>query len=351
MIENSYDTIQIPGQMSIQEFLDEDLPESLFAVSKIFAQARKEMNTAELKAFTFALTHIKFKDPNASNKIRLDKKTLANIVGIDSNCTDLSQHLKRSLKDLPKHSHFIIENESADENDENAFEMESGITITSLRFYRNYVVMTFNPDYMPLFAGLDKDYITMWSGDIFRMQSERSITFYEQLRLYSDTSQLMCKHGFGVKAIKDLFDIPKDGKGSYMRPDGHFNRPAFEKKVLDPLVEDLSKCKMIQLVANEDGSFYKKVKKGNRVLGYDFCWTITDRPSIGTATEMAEVKQAFKENDPQKMKLMKDIITGEKKANQKKAKSKKGLKNFELDGNIDADALTKAMLNKNNKEG
>jgi plasmid replication initiation protein len=255
MIENSYDTIQIPGQMSIQEFLDEDLPESLFAVSKIFAQARKEMNTAELKAFTFALTHIKFKDPNASNKIRLDKKTLANIVGIDSNCTDLSQHLKRSLKDLPKHSHFIIENESADENDENAFEMESGITITSLRFYRNYVVMTFNPDYMPLFAGLDKDYITMWSGDIFRMQSERSITFYEQLRLYSDTSQLMCKHGFGVKAIKDLFDIPKDGKGSYMRPDGHFNRPAFEKKVLDPLVEDLSKCKMIQLVANEDGSF------------------------------------------------------------------------------------------------
>jgi hypothetical protein len=62
---------------------------------------------------------------------------------------------------------------------------------------------------------------------------------------------------------------------------------------------------------------------------------------------MAEVKQAFKENDPQKMKLMKDIITGEKKANQKKAKSKKGLKNFELDGNIDADALTKAMLAKN----
>jgi hypothetical protein len=155
----------------------------------------------------------------------------------------------------------------------------------------------------------------------------------------------MCKHGFGVKALKDMFDIPKDGKGSYMRKDKHFDRPSFERYVLDPLVEDLSKCRMIQLVANPDGSFYTKVKKGNRVLGYDFCWTITDRPSIGTASEMAEIKQEVEKN-PEVLKVAKDIVNGKKKPAKERG-SKKGLKNFELDGNIDADALTKAMLAKN----
>jgi hypothetical protein len=215
--------------------------------------------------------------------------------------------------------------------------------------YRNNAIITFNPDYMGLFCGLDKNYINLWSSDIFGMKSERSIAFYEKLRLYSDTSQPMCRHGFGVKALKELFDIPRDGKGAYMRKDGHFDRPSFERYVIDAVVEDLRTCKMIQLVANEDGSYYKKVKKGNRVLGYEFCWTVTDRPSIGTATEMAEVKQEVEKN-PEVLKVAKDIVNGRKKPAKERTKKNK-FNNYELNNNIDVDALEKALLAKNDKEG
>ena len=60
-------------------------------------------------------------------------------------------------------------------------------------------------------------------------------------------------YGWGIKALKEMFDIPKEGKGSYMRAKGGFDRSNFEKYVIDPLCDDLAKCKMIQLVIQPDG--------------------------------------------------------------------------------------------------
>jgi hypothetical protein len=43
---------------------------------------------------------------------------------------------------------------------------------------------------------------------------------------------------------------------------------------------------MIKLIVQEDDSYYSKVKVGNRVMGYRFCWIVTDTPAIGSAVEM-----------------------------------------------------------------
>ena len=273
-----FDNYECEGQMNIYDLFETEVPEGLFAVSKIFARAKKQMNLAEYKTFTYALANLRFTEDN-SNKLLLDKKTIAKIVGVNSDADHLSQDLKRSIGQLPKHS--FVEFDDID----NDF-YDSGVMVTNLRMNKNNVSVIFNTEYMPLFSKLVKgEYITMWSGDIFSMTSDRSVEFYEELRLNTDSRDKINTANLGVKYFKELFNIPKDGKGSYMREKGGFDRSNFEKYVIDPLCEDLSKCKMITLILQEDGKYYQKVKKNGRVVGYHFNWTYNSHPQATVLTD------------------------------------------------------------------
>jgi hypothetical protein len=321
------DSRECSGQMSIDDLFSIDLPENLFAVSKVFARARKQMNLQEFKAFTYALTHFKFTGDN-SNKLLLDKKTLATIVGVNSDTDHLSENLKRSIGKLPVHSYIEI-----DDKDHDFY--ESGVLVTSLRMYKNNACITLNPDYMPMFSNLEKDYITMWCGDIARMKSERSIEFYEKLRLNTDTRNETSTAKVGIRWFKELFNIPEDGQGSYMREKGGFNRTEFERKVIDPLCEDLAKCKMINLVLQPNGKYYEKLKRGGRVEAYRFDWTYTSHPRVGTALEMQKVQSEIEKN-PQILKVAKDIVKGKNNKNK--------FNSFESKNNYDMDELESQIL-------
>ena len=245
------------GQMTIEDLFQP--PERLFAVSRIFARARKEMSLAEQKTLVYALSELRFTEVAKSCYVRLNKKVLANVLGIHSDPDHLSVDLFNNIRLMDIHSHIEF-------RDQDRGLYVSGALITSIACFRNFVRIRFNEDYITLFTGLTKDYITMWSTDIFQMGSKRSVQFYELLRQLTDTRLEINEHGWGVRQFKEMFGIPKDGKASYMRKDGHFDRPAFEKYVLQPLCEDLKNCKMIQLLMQPDGKYYEKVKIGDNVL-------------------------------------------------------------------------------------
>ena len=298
---------QYEGQISINDLFAP--PERLFAVSRIFARARKEMSLNEQKAFVYALSQFKFTEEAKTNFIKLDKKTLANVLGIHSDPDHLSVDLFDEVKLLPDHSKIEIANKDKDF-------FASGFVVTSIVSFKNFIRVRFNEDFLPLFTNLSTNYITMWSMDIFKMTSKRSIQFYEFLRQITDTREEVNQTGLGIKALKEMFDIPKDGKGSYMRKDGHFDRPAFEKYIIDPLCADLQKCKMINLIMQPDGKPYEKVKRGNRVDGYRFYWTLSEHPAVATAKEVKELQERVDKN-PEILKLAKDIVNGEKKPKKK----------------------------------
>jgi hypothetical protein len=109
-----------------------------------------------------------------------------------------------------------------------------------------------------------------------------------------------------------MFGIPKDGEGSYIRGNGSFDRSNFEKRVIDPICDDIKGCRMINLVMQSDGKPYEKVKRGNRVLGYRFSWTFTSHPAVASAEEVAEIQERVDRN-PQILKVAKDMLDGEKK--------------------------------------
>ena len=299
---NQYDE-EIEGQMSFEDFFP--VPQRMFAVSKIFARARKQMNVDEYKTFVYALTNIDW-TKEMPETITLDKKKLAEILGIESDANLLSRDIKRKINHLSPHSFTEF-------SDEDRQIYISGTIINTVCLtQRNKVILDFNKRYAKLFSELTANYITMWSTDIFNMTSERSITFYEHLRAHSDTTK-ECQKGFGVKALKEMFNLPKEGQGSYMRKQGGFDRANFEKRIIDPICEDLAKCEMIQLAVQPDGKYYEKVKQGNRVMGYKFVWNVSDRPRIATANEVKEIRDNITK-DPKLLKVAKDITTGKKKA-------------------------------------
>lgn len=299
---------QVDGQMSIVDLYEPR--ERLFAVHRIFARARKEMSLAEQKAFVYALSQIKFTEEAASPYVYMDKKKLAEIVGVTSDADHLSINLRRAIGELPKHSFIEISIQDKDY-------YENGAIITRITMLKNRVRIKFEPDYLKLFTGLSTDYITLWSSDIFQMTSNRTIRFYEELRQLTYDKSSVNQHGWSTRKIKEMFGIPETGKGSYMREKGGFNRSEFEQKVIDPLCEDLKGCKMIQLVVQPDGKYYEKVKRGNRVEGYRFYWTFTSHPGVASAEEVAQIQERVDKN-PEVLKVAKDILKGEKRKKSKK---------------------------------
>lgn len=320
-------------QISLEEYFEEDVKPNMFAVSKVFAEARKQMNLAEYKAFTYALSNIRWKD-KCPDVIYMDKKAVAKLVGINSDSDHLSQNLKHSIGQMAAHSFLEFSNKDSGE-------WINGYFVTSIGFFKNRVRIRMNQDYLSLFGDLDKNYITMWSGDIFKMHSERSVKFYELLRLNSDSRIGVNTGTMSTRKFKEIFNIPKDGEGSYVRKNGHFNRPSFEKRVIDPVCEDLANTDMIQLILQPNGKYYEKVKRGNRVIAYKFHWTISMRPRVASAPEVKKIQDRIDKN-PQVLKVAKNIIDGDSKPVEK-AKIRNEFNNFQQN-EYDFDDLEQDLL-------
>ena len=79
---------QIKGQISIDDVFNP--PERLFAVSRIFARARREMTIKEQKTLVYALSQMDFTKSPEKNYVMLDKKVLGKILGINSDYDHLS---------------------------------------------------------------------------------------------------------------------------------------------------------------------------------------------------------------------------------------------------------------------
>ena len=239
------------------------------------------------------------------------------MVGINSDIDHLSENLNRSIGEMPKHSFLRF-------SDKDKGMYLNGNFVRTVAMFKNVVRIRLEEEFLGLFGNLETNYLTMWSEDVFRMKTERAILFYEFLRDNSDTRLPINKGTVSIRKFKELFDIPKDGKGSYMTSDGHFARTHFERKVIDPVCEELSKTKMINLILQPGGEYYEKVKSGGKIIAYRFYWTVSLTPGVASAEEVKQIQERVDKN-PGVLKVAKDILKGEKK----KKPEKNPFNNFE----------------------
>ena len=242
---------------------------NLIAVSKVFARAQKQMNAAEFKTFIAALTKIKFTESNNSNIVNLDKRKLAKLCGFESDDDNLTSDFKITIDKLSSNSfvRFSIKDTG---------EWVNGVMIDQIGYVRGQIIVRFNHDYMPLFEDLVDNFITLLPSDIFTMKSSRAMIFYEYLRLHSDTRKSVCTKTFSIDYLKELFDIPNTDKGSYVNKEGKLDVGNFEKHIIQPLISDMEHCKMIKLIVNQDGKYYKKIKEYGKVVGFSFTWKVQE---------------------------------------------------------------------------
>ena len=305
MDEKELERYEVDGQITIDEWLYSEPPAEVIGVSKVFARAKKRMSLAEFKTFVYCLCHVRWKEETMPAVVCLDKRTLSKIIDVSDDPVNLSRNLRLSIGKIIEHS--VIEFSSKDKT-----KWKRGALVTDIALNESGIVKVwFNQNYKELFCGLDKDFILMWSKDIFRMQAEKSVALYEDLRLNCDT-RVTNTRVFTLEHFKRLFGMPDKGRGSYIMKDGRFNYKGFEQKVLDPVCADLAKCEMVQMVDTEDGRAYRKLKRGRQVIGYELVWKVTNRPRIADAHTTQETRQLIDKN-PKIMKIAVDAATGVKR--------------------------------------
>ena len=137
---------------------------------------------------------------------------------------------------------------------------------------------------------------------------------YEYLRTHMGNLETENCHSFGIKELKEIFNIPKSGEGSYVDKTGHFNRTLFEQRILNTITFDLDKCRMIKLihfpVETDDGTIYvpyKKIKE-NGTIKYYFEWIYRNPEDLDKYDEVLIKKEEPKRLEEIKEDNQKDIF-------------------------------------------
>lgn len=320
--EEEYHQITLNELWSQKEGTSKDV---IFATSRAFAMARKQMLLNELKTLYYALTKIRFKQ-QCPEVIMINKYELGTFLGLDIESDYLNRNLNRAIGKMPKHSFLQFKNEKKGAYDNGNF-------IRRVNIYGDDVRIWIEPCYLPLFGELDS-YIIGLITDIQKCSSDRSILFYEYLMAHTDSRLKTNAVELGVKPLKELFRISKE---TYVdKKTGHFDRSKFEKRIIDPICNNLSKTEKLTLLEQSDGKYYTKIYRGSRVAAYHFDWVATSRPRIATAIEVKELQEKVDKN-PQILKVAKDIVAGKEKPEYKLSPKKECLQNDFLQGTLKDD--------------
>lgn len=286
----------------------------LIAFSKAFARASNNMTMQERKLCAIYLSKLRWTNTNNDLEIWIDKREIMEKLGSKIDSSDQSAYLRKLAQNMVHHAEIHFDGADAEE-------WEDMPLFTRRKSTRGKLMVELYRGIMPHLEGLQqqRDYITIWLQDILvcpsNIDGQRAAKLYEDLRLHSDTRGTN-KRVLSTKDIKEMFNIPKDGKGSYMRTkeQGGFNRAAFEKYVLDPVFAILAKCQHVALCdygkdAKGKPVYYTKVKQGGRVQGYQMEYYINMYPNKIRKDTLIDVQAK-----PEVLKVAQDIIDSKKAA-------------------------------------
>lgn len=260
--------------VSRPEDLKNSLENQLVAMGKALMRAKKNLTETEYKLLIICLTKINWSKDEKINELELDKKEISDVLHMPQD-KNLSVNLRRIFTNMMKNS-MISFTRSDDE-------YEDGMLVKSIRSTRGSMLVKLNEDYIPLLSNLlkDRDFVTIWSNDIYSFNSKFAYLLFEELRLHCNTQQTNWRT-YSTKELKELFGIPKTGKGSYMRSEesGGFNRNMFEKQVLDVAIDEINEGQMIKILPIlgskeiKKGKCYEKIKKNGYIVGYQFKYMV-----------------------------------------------------------------------------
>lgn len=290
------------------------LENQMVAMGKALVRAKKQMTLEERKLLIMALTKIKWSKKENPMEVVLSKIEVAEVLNWKYDASERSRYIRKLAANLMRHSMIQIDGTDKDEWDD-------GFLVPRFRSTKGDVHIFFAEQFRPLLENLtkDKDFVTIWANDIYGFNSIYAYLLFEELRLHCDTSKTNWRT-YSTKELKELFGIPKDGKGSYMHFDKAkgkdvFDRSNFEKYVLDVAIEEINRGQMLQIrpfigmeaTAEKPNKLYAKIKKNGFVTGYQFKYEVRTKiePTEEQKLNMAQ-SAAYEDQLPGQMRLQLD---------------------------------------------
>lgn len=309
----------------------------LVAISNTLARAKDGMTMQERKLMCIFLSKIEWKNLSKNLQICVDKHEIMELLGSKMDTTDQSTYLRKLAQNMVHHSELHFDSTDKDE-------WEDMPLFTRRKSTKNKLMIEIYQGAVDLIMGLNCEYITLFLSDILNFDSNidgnRAYKLYEYLRLHSDTRRMNSRI-ISTKGFKQLFDIPKDGKNSYMRKDGTFDRSNFEKKVVEPVLAMVGKCNHVVLHnygKDKNGKviYFRKVKEHNIVKGYELTYSINKYPRAIKRETLIDVQAK-----PDVLKVAQDIMENNKK---KASEPKKNKFNDFGQHDYDYDELERELL-------
>ena len=272
---------------------ENSLQNQMVAMGRALVKAKKEMSIEERKLLVMAMTKINWTKSENNLVVGLSKLEIAEVMNWTVDSSDRSAKVRLLANRLAHHSWIEIDGKDKDS-------WQDGFLISGMHSTRGDLYIHFSEQYRPLLEDLtrDKDFVTIWANDIYGFKSVYSYLLFENLRMNCDTRQTNWRD-LSTRQLKELFGIPKDGKGSYMHYDAKkgksvFDRTNFEQKVLDVAVGEIhDKSQMVKILPfvgeeatpNKPNKMYEKIKRNGYVVAYRFKYIVNTNQINGKSLE------------------------------------------------------------------
>ncbi len=245
---------------------DSSLQNQIIAMSNTLAEKSTRFTALQQKLFYISLAALK-QGKNSKNEVKIDKQELFKYLDYDTE--NKYTRMRYQFKKLRENSGIEFGTDEGDWLD--------GFLITSNRSDRYNYYVQFNSYFLPLIEELADNYVRLLDDDVTSFDSKFSMMLYQNL--LKDKWMLTNPDFYGIpystKKLKMIFGLSKDDYMSTKKGKPSFNRTLFENKTVNKAVEEInekSKC-IVKLR-------YEKIKKGNRIMAYEFYFDYVDPNTI-----------------------------------------------------------------------
>lgn len=256
------------------------------------------MSIMQEKVFSVALRELERINSDSDyphEEVVINAGELLEYFGYDiSSNKSMYRYLKDEVNSLQQHTYVEFEDDES---------QDSGYLIYRAKYYKHGEIhIWFGMSYLPLLTEFYEKYTRYLQDDFVYFRTKGAMNLY---KIFMEKSYIV-SHGSGVRfttdEMKNALQLSDD---AYVIKTGHskgkFNRTVFEKKAINPVIEEINeKSKCVNNIK------YRKIKNGKFVKYYEFTYSYTDPDDINPSRNKSNITI----NNDSFMKMINELKNG-----------------------------------------
>lgn len=233
--------------------------DALVVISNLIARATTKWTLEETKMFLCSVSQVKRRDKD--NWVALPKRDILEKLDINP---DNGTWLRQTFKKMMQKSYIQLGDDE---------EWDDGFLFTRVRSDKKNIYIRFEETYLPLLDQLSSHFTDFYLDYVKDFTRLSSYNLYVYLCSWQDSNYQVQNKKIAKRDLAKVFNL-KEGEywRNYGKENAKFDFPYFERRVLNPAIEEINNLKTcdMHIISCE------KVKKGKFVLGYDIHYTFID---------------------------------------------------------------------------